>query len=90
MRKKIIISQHKTQLDSVAFIPLQPILLPQQIVFCVVRFSFFLGINNRPTYTKFHVKINSGFWPPPKTCKINDVVVWVLQNDGDRYNDKFQ
>ncbi len=26
----------------------------------------------------------------PKTCKINYVIVWVLQNEGDEYNDKFQ
>ncbi len=40
--EKTRISQHKTQLDSFAFIPPQPIIsLLRQIVFCVVGFCFF-------------------------------------------------
>jgi hypothetical protein len=46
----------------VVFIPPQPIIAAADCVLCC-EVLFFLGINNRPTYTQFPAKINSGFWP---------------------------
>ncbi len=70
MRKKTGISQHKTQLNSVVFITLQPIVATVADYVCVVRFCFFLrGINNGPTYTKLPAKMNSGFWPTTRNLQ---------------------
>ncbi len=80
------ISQHKTQLDSVAFIPSQPIVSAASCVLWVVRFCFFLESIIDLHTQNFPPKMNSGFCQTTQnleTCKINNVVVWVLQIDRD-------
>ncbi len=86
MGKKSRISQYKTQLDSVAFISL---LTVADCVLCC-EILFFLGINNRPANINFPTKMNSGKQPTNQNLQNQDVVVWVLQNNRDKYVDKFQ